>query len=137
MDLTPFGVSRLSTFRARLDRRTADLQRFMPKGAKGWGTARKALNIFLRDAFYTTYLCKRYKLRRAEGVLEIPLDSITAKRLHEEQTLELPRWPGVRHLTVPVSDAYQEAARHIAYERDIAPIHLDTYWWGGDRSSSI
>ena len=55
----------------------------MPKGAQAWGTARKALNIFLRDALYTTYLSKRYGLPRAEASLEIPLDSITAVRLRE------------------------------------------------------
>lgn len=133
IDLEPFGVSRPSTFRARLDRATADLQRVMPKGAQAWGTARKALNIFLRDALYTAYLRKRYKLERAESLLEIPLDSITAKRLHAELGSKLPRWPGVRHLTEPVSDVYQEAARRVAVNRRIAPVHLDTYWWGGDR----
>ena len=105
----------------------------MPKGAQARGTARKALNIFLRDALYTAYLRKRYKLERAESLLEIPLDSITAKRLHAELGSKLPRWPGVRHLTEPVSDVYQEAARRVAVNRRIAPVHLDTYWWGGDR----
>jgi hypothetical protein len=137
LPLKPFGVSRQRTFRSRLDRATVDLQAAMPKGAQAWGTARKALNIFLRDALYTTYLRERYALARAEELLEIPLDAITADRLHAECTTVLPRWPGVRHLTERVSDLYQAEARRVAAGRGIAPVHLDTYWWGGDRRDAV
>src|SRR4051794_20175554 len=50
VELKPFGVSRRSLFAARLNSETVRLQNAFPKGARGWGTARKALNIFLRDA---------------------------------------------------------------------------------------
>jgi N-glycosylase/DNA lyase len=95
------------------------------------------LNIFLRDALYTTYLCDRFALERAEGLLEIPLDSITAKQLQDELGRNLPRWPGVRRLTKAISDVYQEGARRVAAHRGIAPLHLDTYWWGGDRQDAV
>ena len=72
-----------------------------------------------------------------EDVLEIPLDSITAERLRGPYRAELPHWPGVRRLTERVSDLYQEAARRLASERGIAPVHLDTYWWGGDRRDAV
>jgi hypothetical protein len=132
------GVARAATFYPRLDAATAELQRALPSGAQGWGTARKALNVFLRDALYTSYLRDRYRLDRAETLLEIPLDSITAARLGAADVAgELPPWPGVRHLTRDQSDIYQAVARRVASRMGVAPVHLDTYWWGGDRVAVV
>ena len=109
----------------------------MPRGARAWGTARKAVDIFLRDALYTTYLRDRYRLERAEKLFEIPLDAITAQHLNQNDGAVLPGWPGVRYLTKPVSDLYQNVAHRIATDRGIARVHLDTYWWGGDRQDAV
>jgi hypothetical protein len=87
LELKPFGVGRAELFSSRLDAATTQLQRVLPRGARGWGTARKALNIFLRDATYNNFLRARFSLHRAESLLEIPLDSITARELKEAANL--------------------------------------------------
>jgi hypothetical protein len=89
------------------------------------------INIFLRDALYTTYLCKRFHLREAEGFFEVPLDSITAGHLRRNAGRGvLPPWKGVKHLTPEVSKRFQEYADHLAQTSGVAKVHLDTYWWG-------
>jgi hypothetical protein len=65
----------------------------------------------------------------AERLLEIPLDSITAKEIRKEERA-LPRWRGVTYLELDTSAAYQEAARVIAKRHGFARVHLDAYWWG-------
>jgi hypothetical protein len=63
-----------------------------------------------------------------------PLDSITAKELRKASNyMELPRWPGVSGLKPETSASYQAVAERVAKRRKIARIHLDVYWWGGDR----
>jgi hypothetical protein len=117
-----------SVFHEHLDGET-DRLRAALKGAGSFGLARKLLNIFLRDALYTTYLAEAFELAHAEHLLEIPLDRIVADKLRENA--KLPRWLGVKHLTVEDSAAYQAAAAECAAGRDPpGRVHLDTYWWG-------
>ena len=131
LDLRRFGVSRRRLFRERLDRATHGLVSALPAGAQSWGLARKLLNIFLRDSLYTTYLVGHFHLMKAEPFLEIPLDSITARRLRENAGRRvLPRWRGVKHLTGEANERYQSYAAHVACARGIARVHLDTFWWG-------
>jgi hypothetical protein len=131
LDLGQFGVSRASVFYERLDTETENLRIVLPAGARFWGVSRKALNIFLRNAFYNTYLNQRYRLASAEYLFEVPLDSITADRLYRHaQRKELPRWRGVMHLQPEQNKLYQEVARRFAKDEGIAPVHLDAYWWG-------
>ena len=133
MDLRVFGVAP-SRFRAVLDRETLRLQSALPKAARRWGIARKLLNIFLRDCFYTGQLSEAYRLATLETEFEIPLDSITAKAL--KQTMgrgALPQWPGVKHLTPELSEVFQTAALEEAERRGIARVHLDAVWWSLDR----
>lgn len=130
LPLRPFGVSDARLFRRRLDAATRRLQRRLPARGRSWGIARKLLNIFLRDD--TRYLEEAYRLRRAEAHLEVPLDSITAGRIREVVPRgSLPRWSGVRHLTVELSDLYQAAALAEARRHGVARVHLDALWWGG------
>ena len=49
LNLGYFVVKREKLFRGRLDRHTELLRRRLPSGAKHWGTARKALTLFLQD----------------------------------------------------------------------------------------
>jgi len=131
LDLHRFGVANPRVFRARLNGATSRLQRRMPRGARGWGTARKALNIFLRDALYCTYLRDRFRLDRAEALLELPLDSITARQLRRRAGGgRLPRWPGVIKLDRKTSRLYQRQATKTAAKMRIERVHLDAYWWG-------
>ena len=130
MRLTTFGTRDPRAFKRGLDHSTRQLKDALPKQGTSWGLSRKILNIFLRDCFYTTYLDKAYGLRAAEGLFEIPLDSITAKQIRQ-RTPELPRWPGVRKLIQKVSSEYQDAALRVAkQDYGVARVHLDAYWYG-------
>ena len=110
-------------------RATRRLQACLPRRAASWGLARKLLNIFVRDSLYTSYLAKKYGLIAMERFLEIPLDSITSKRIRKKAP-ELPRWLGVKHLSPDTSAAYQAVALLIAKRRHMARVHLDASWWG-------
>jgi hypothetical protein len=129
MKLGPFGTRSAARFAMHLDRTTRRLLQRLPRRAQHWGLARKGLNIFLRDCLYTAYLRERYGLHRAEASFELPLDSITAKRLREADP-DLPRWPGVRGLDPNTSRVYQQAATTVADWEGSARIHLDAVWWG-------
>jgi len=129
IDLARFGADKKSAFRKELDAATEALRRALPKD--NWGLARKLMNIFLRDALYTTYLCEHFGLKVAEKFLEIPLDSITSKHLRKRAGRGvLPAWKGVKHLNSEASEKYQKFAGEHAENRGIARVHLDTYWWG-------
>jgi len=134
MPLRGFAADSQSQFLRNLDGHTERLRMALPSGARAWGLARKVLNIFLRNALYTAYLRERYQLDLAEQWYEIPLDSIVARRLREYAgRAQLPRWPGVKHLTPSMSARYQAAARAAAERFGVAPVHLDAVWWGGPR----
>jgi hypothetical protein len=129
LKLVRFGTADEHVFARRLDSATKQLMECLPRHATNWGLARKLLNIFLRDCLYTSYLAKAHGLAKAEKLLEIPLDSITAKRIYEAVPL-LPRWPGVKYLDHATSSAYQAAALAVARDHGVARAHLDAYWWG-------
>lgn len=131
LPLAQFSVSRPRLFEQRLDETTRQLCASFPQSAQSWGLARKVLNIFLRDALYTTYLADKYGLKESEANLEVPLDSITARHLCKAAGRGvLPRWLGVKHLTPKASALYQAYAAKLAKSHGIARAHLDTYWWG-------
>jgi hypothetical protein len=133
LKLAPFAVRSRAAFAAQLDRATAQLLSALPRKAQRWGLARKFLNIFLRDCFYTTYLARAYHLDRAEQLFELPLDSITAKELRKAAGREhLPRWPGVRKVTKDVSARYQVIALEEAKKEKIARLHLDAKYWAAN-----
>lgn len=127
--LSRFGTNDHRAFARQLDMATKRLRACLPKRAARWGLARKLLNIFLRDSLYTSYLAKENGLAAAERLLEIPLDSITAKRIRRELP-GVPRWRGVRNLDPDKSAAYQAAALVIGRQHGVARVHLDAYWWG-------
>ena len=131
LDLRQFGTSRSALFRTRLDRATKRLARALPPRGRSWGVARKLLNIFLRDALYTSYLREAFRLDRAEHLLELPLDSITSRHLQSDLGRNrLPRWRGVKYLSPSASAELQAAAAAVASSRGIARVHLDAFWWG-------
>lgn len=94
-----------------------------------FGPARKAINLFLRDACYNNYLRERYHLQHIEELLEVPLDGIVMSAL---KTL----CPGFGLVTVPVvklgrtsSARFQEAANALAAFNDTKRVHLDLWLW--------
>ena len=135
MPLGPFGTRSAKDFNRELDRETKQLRKSFPKPARHWGLARKLINVFLRDAFYTVYLREAYTLDRAESRLEIPLDSITAERLHKEYAQEeSPDWRGVRNVDPTMNEAFQAAAAAVAAAYGTERVHLDAVWYGTRRS---
>src|SRR5262245_45809682 len=53
-------------FRTSVTKRASKSRNRNRRGTYSFGIARKLLNIFLRNSFYTTYLAKRFQLARAE-----------------------------------------------------------------------
>jgi len=134
LDLARLVVEDPRAFQTELDRATNKLRLALPRNAQHWGLARKILNIFLRDCLYTSYLSDAFQLRRTERLLELPLDSITAKKLRQATGPGwLPLWPGVKHLTPAISARFQEAAAHAADMQEISRVHLDAVWWSASR----
>jgi hypothetical protein len=129
LDLAQFAVSNASRFANRLENATRSLQGVLPRDSASWGVARKALNLFLRDALYNVYLRDRFKLRRAEACLEIPLDGVVAVALRTRTFEVLPAWRGVKYLTPSSSCLYQDAAMREAQQLNIPRVHLDIYLW--------
>lgn len=131
LDLSPYGTSSRPKFDAQLDEDTRRLKRRMPAAARRWGLARKSLNIFLRDCLYNVYLSERYKLSRAEQLFELPLDSITGRRLSKLAVGDLPAWKTIKDLDPDLSSKFQRFAFEYAAAQKIARVHLDAFWWGG------
>jgi hypothetical protein len=130
IDVDQFVVKGPQAYRQVLNRKTRHFMTRLPRGAANWGIARKLLNIFLRECLYTAYLTDRYPLERIEHYLELPLDSITSRELRKRAGRgHLPRWPGIKHLSLSTSDEYQQCAQSVAQSLGIARIHLDTLWW--------
>ena len=114
-----------------LNHETQRLQRKLPNPNRPWGIARKALNLFLRSCFYNRFLCERYRLDRIASWLEVPLDSVVAKKLKEHAGRGiLPKWLGLGGLTPEDSEAFQRHSLEYAAEKGLpARVFLDNYLW--------
>ena len=133
LDLARFGKNPAGFTRA-LNASTRSLRSKLPRRARHWGSARKLLNIFLRDCLYSSHLSSAFGLQRAETAFEVPLDSVTALCLKRESGRgHLPAWPGVRNLTPQLSKIFQDAAQVEATRRNVARVHLDAVWWSQSR----
>ena len=102
---------------------------------QGWGAARKALNLFLRDVCYNAALAHALGLPRSEKAwterlqwLEVPLDGQVARELRKWDN-RLPAWKGIRKLDPTVSSRYQASALRLADELGTARVHLDLALW--------
>ncbi|HUY68388.1 MAG TPA: hypothetical protein VMV79_03710 [Alphaproteobacteria bacterium] len=138
LDLSQFTkCNSHETFNELLNKMTKELQkklpRDLPKGrGQYWGTARKCLNIFLRDAFYNHYLREKFCLSKLEPWLEVPLDSYVAKGLRAEKDGEdLPKWESVVRLEQAANANYQKFAEEDIKSDSIwkSRVHLDVRYW--------
>ena len=134
LDLTMLEDIDESRFCSWLDNETEELRRRFPEGAQNWGAARKALNVFLENAFYDRFLSKEYGLDRLEGTLEIPLDKQVAAGLKKDReknriTCPLPNWDRIKTLTPEVSKRFQDCASEIARAKRTSRIFLDLEYW--------
>ena len=136
LSLARIPKSNETRFRTWLDRQTEALLDGLPVNGRPWGAARKAINLFLRDALYNQYLNRQFELGKIEAWLEVPLDSVVARGMKAKakkmRTL-LPRWPGLKHLKVHASDEFQNFASAHVRTIEISRVHLDMYLWLGNR----
>ena len=130
MSLALDSQSSEARFRAWLERQTESLLDALPIKNRPWGAARKAINLFLRDALYNQYLNRHYRLGRIEPWLEVPLDSAVAQGLLIKAGQGvLPRWPGLKHLGQSTSTQFQASASQYARSLGVERVHLDMYLW--------
>ena len=130
LDLAAFRTRTPERFQARLNMTTRHLKGRLPRGARNWGAARKAVNIFLRDVLYNHYLRSRHALNRLEEWLEVPLDRDVAAALRgESEGAALPRWKTIKRLTPDVSRRYQSIAEVVARRKGTDRVHLDLHYW--------
>ena len=134
MSLERIPKSSAKRYQLWLDNQTEALLNILPIKNRPWGAARKAINLFLRDALYNQYLNKKFQLQKLESWLEIPLDSAVAKGLNSfSYRGELPRWPGLKNLKPNISESFQVFASKQAMIKGIARVHLDMYLWLNNR----
>ena len=124
MDLRPFGTKKQDAFADILEKKTEAFQKALPKQARSWGLARKALNIFLRNCLYNHDLRTKFQLDRAEQFFELPLDSFVAKALRAQDG-NLPSWRGIKYLIRRDSARFQKDASRLAQSEGYARVHLD------------
>jgi hypothetical protein len=130
LDLGALADSTQVEFSSFLDRATVQLCAGVADLRCEWGAARKALNLFLRDATYNHYLREQHRLSTIEDFLELPLDRQVADRLVAEKGRDsLPLWPGVHHLQPHESQEYQHFAARVADKHGCSRVHLDLYYW--------
>lgn len=122
-------------YQSWLNKHTAALMQAFPRGARHWGAARKALNLFCRDVCCNTLLAGEVGLPSSPKAfnqsvrwLEVPLDKDVALGIREQDP-SLPRWPGIRHVKPSESVAYQQAALAYAKRLGTARINLDLVLW--------
>lgn len=130
IDLRRLSVNSYEDFLSVLDDLTLELVKALPEGAKNWGAARKAINIFLRDCLYNRFLCDHFDLYHLHPWLEVPLDKLVAEGLRRSCFgRSLPRWPGVKNLDPPTSEKYQEVALKLAKKLRCNRVDLDLHLW--------
>jgi len=114
-----------------LDDRTEGILAALQVQVRPWGTARKAINLFMRACICDHYLRREYHLERIEPLAEIPLDRIVATALKQRAGRgRLPAWPGLKHLGRPAHREFQRFASEYAQELHLpARVYLDNYLW--------
>ena len=124
------GISTENQFMKILDDCTDELMQKMPKGARNWGTARKAINVFLEETLYNGCLNEIYALNNIAEYFEVPLDNYVAKNLiKEDRNGRLPSWQSIKRLNPETSAIFQSYAREVANDKGTIRIYLDLMYW--------
>jgi len=157
MDLGRFAdVSDEDSFLRLLDECTEELRRRLveerlasgrpPKSrnakAELWGSARKALNVFLCEAYFNRVLNRCYGLQKLGPWLETTLDGIVSKTISEKARKK--KWDtsglhfsGVIHLDEATSREFQQMARRLALcEGWQARIYFEVFTWPKEYNNS-
>jgi hypothetical protein len=118
LDLSKLQTIQPSTYPDILNEWTCTLKEELPDGAKNWGTARKAINVFMVQVFLNKYLAEEYGMEKLKDVLETPLDKDAAGNLRKIAGRgKLPRWEGIKWLRPEDSNCYQEFAVEVARKK--------------------
>ncbi|MBU4076926.1 MAG: hypothetical protein KKI06_09510, partial [Euryarchaeota archaeon] len=117
-------------FKNWLDENTEKLMEKFPGAKNNWGAARKAINVFLEEAFYNRFLAEEYNLHKLEEFLEIPLDNhVVTELIKHGNRCNLPKWNSIKKLTLADNEIYQNCAREVANEKRTKRIYLDLEFW--------
>jgi hypothetical protein len=135
------GLDNLS-FNAKLDAWTLAIQAVLPQekvdtDTKGWGYARKFVNLYLGEVTRNHVIRQEYRwLSDVATLLEVPLDSNVAEGLkrtgqcsQHSHSARLGQWNRIKHLTKERSHHYQIAAESLASKLGVCRIDLDLYLW--------
>jgi hypothetical protein len=113
-----------------LARWTGALVEQLPTRARKWGTARKAINVFMVEVFLNRFLAGEYGLDRFGDVLETPLDSEANKHMKRLGGQgQLPGWYGIVRLTPADSESFQTYASALAAKYELRRATLDLILW--------
>ncbi|MCX7256979.1 MAG: hypothetical protein NTZ64_09635 [Polaromonas sp.] len=130
LNLWMFSRATRTMFCQRIDQTTNSMLGQFPPNAQSWGAARKALNLFLRDALYNRDLCTYYELDRIRSWLEVPLDRDVGTALGKEpEGSKLPTWQQIKKLNAAQSQDYQCVASAVAARKRMSRVDLDIYYW--------
>jgi hypothetical protein len=130
LDLSELKTIQPQKYLETLNTWTHKLKNKLPAGAQNWGTARKAINVFMVQVFLNTFLSKEYGVKKFKDVLETPLDSYAQKELKRaNQKIQLPKWDSIKSLTEEKSNAYQQCALEVANQRGICRACADIVLW--------
>lgn len=112
-----------------LDKHTNTILLKFPAGARKFGTARKALNLFLRSATYNCCLNRAFHLDSVLPLLEVPLDRYAAKHLLKYDFTIATKWVGLKSVSRSDHGKYQRAALDLAKKWKIYRVDLDVFFY--------
>ncbi|MBK8419789.1 hypothetical protein [Candidatus Villigracilis saccharophilus] len=132
--LEEFQCETAEDFGKVLDKHTIALSRkikALDHRSEYWGSARKALNLFLGSVAYHAVLRKEYRFDRTEKFLEVPLDSQVANKLFSlsGELDDLPKWKTIKGLSSGNSKKFQDFANRYAKRKECTRIQLDVIFW--------
>lgn len=130
LDLSKLKTIQPAAYPDILNEWTCALKEQLPDGAKNWGTARKAINVFMVQVFLNKYLAEEYDMEKLKDVLETPLDSDAAEGLQTSNPeARLPKWNSIKWLKEEDCKKYQECASQLAQQKGLSRVCLDIILW--------
>lgn len=113
-----------------LNYHTINLINIFPNGQFKWGSARKALNIYLRD-LALQFIINGNPMDDSLKYMEIPLDSYVAKGL-KSLNPSLPKFISIKNTKQEDYFVYQNYAYELANFNKTSRIHLDLSFYPVD-----
>ncbi|MEX0686313.1 MAG: hypothetical protein WD267_00325 [Balneolales bacterium] len=135
LDLSKFSTKNSDEFKQSLDESTSELVNTLSAEERTWGTARTAINFYLREALYNRYLSEVNDLFLSEHFFETPINDTSVLTLRRQKNgSTLPEWSGLSLFTPEQSDTYQNFAADLAKDLGVSRVHLELFLWPGWKS---